>query len=376
VRVVFVTGIVPPDLGGPASYVPWMARRLAERGHQTTIVTLAPASGPALPQPVPLRVVPRADSRARRFAGMVRAIVEHGRAADVIFSHGRLPETVVAARLAGRPVVHKAVGDWAWERARSRRWTASDFETFQRERTAWARAARAFRSACLARVDRVLVPSRYLARWVAAWGVPESRISVVYNAVEPPAAPGRNGTRLRLPGSVRIATAARLFPEKGVEGILRALVGIPEAGLAVVGDGPERCRLEELAAELGIAPRVAFYGAVERLRVFEILAASDLFVLNSVYEGLPHALLEAMSVGVPVLATSVGGTPEVVRDGENGRLVPPGDPASLEAALRQLVSSPAERRRLAEGAQRTAALFDPERTVAETERVLLAEARR
>lgn len=112
-RVVFVTGIVPPDLGGPASYVPWMARRLAERGHQTTIVTLAPASGPALPQPVPLRVVPRADSRARRFAGMVRAIVEHGRAADVIFSHGRLPETVVAARLAGRPVVHKAVGDWA-----------------------------------------------------------------------------------------------------------------------------------------------------------------------------------------------------------------------------------------------------------------------
>jgi glycosyltransferase involved in cell wall biosynthesis len=130
---------------------------------------------------------------------------------------------------------------------------------------------------------------------------------------------------------------ARLRAVKNHNALIRAFAGVgAQAGarLLVAGDGELRTQLETLAQQLGIARQVHFLG--ERDDVAQILAASDAFVLSSLSEGIPLSVLEAMAAGLPVIATSVGGLPEVVRNGIEGLLVPPGNIEALESAMRQL----------------------------------------
>lgn len=169
------------------------------------------------------------------------------------------------------------------------------------------------------------------------------RVSVIRNAVDVAAlreAAGRNCERkLRLPASsFVIGVAGRLTAEKGVSVLLTAmkevLVRVPGARLVIAGDGPERAALEQQARDLGIADAVDFLGM--RTDLPRVLATLDVFVLPSLYEGFGLVLLEAMAVGTPVIATRVGGVPEVVEDGVTGLLVPPADPGKLAKAILRL----------------------------------------
>jgi glycosyltransferase involved in cell wall biosynthesis len=128
-----------------------------------------------------------------------------------------------------------------------------------------------------------------------------------------------------------VFTPARLHKQKRHSDLLKAAALVPNALFVLAGDGPERGKLEELANRLGIASRVVFLG--ERNDVPKLLVCCDVFVLPSMYEGLPVSVLEAMAVGRPVVATAVGGTDEVVEDGVTGILVPPREPAKLAAEI-------------------------------------------
>jgi len=131
-----------------------------------------------------------------------------------------------------------------------------------------------------------------------------------------------------------------LFPVKAVDELLRAW-GLrarrgslaPGERLVLVGEGSERAGLECLAREEGVADRVAFLGALPQVRVADWIAASDLLCLSSHSEGSPNVVVEALASGLPVVATCVGGVPDLVAHGENGLLVPPADPAALADAL-------------------------------------------
>ncbi|MFL5617306.1 MAG: glycosyltransferase [Gemmatimonadaceae bacterium] len=142
-----------------------------------------------------------------------------------------------------------------------------------------------------------------------------------------------------------VLTVARLDAQKGLTHLLDAAAAIPHASFAIAGEGPDRAALEERAITLGVSDRVRFLG--HRPDVPALLAAADLFVLPSLYEGLPLAALEAMAAGVPVIATAVGGTDEVVRDGETGTLVPPANPAALAAAIARALADRESASRLA-----------------------------
>jgi len=135
-----------------------------------------------------------------------------------------------------------------------------------------------------------------------------------------------------------------------------------------VGDGPLRGKLEGLVRELGLENRVRFLGSKDREEIPEILAITDIFVLPSLSEGLPTAVIEAMAAGCPVVATAVGGTAEVVADGETGLLVPPRDPDALAEGMKILLQSRATRRKMGEaGAKRAREYFSIERMVREYE---------
>ncbi|NWF81524.1 MAG: glycosyltransferase family 4 protein [Chloroflexi bacterium] len=150
----------------------------------------------------------------------------------------------------------------------------------------------------------------------------------------------------------------RLQPWKGVETALRALALIPGAHLAIAGDGEDRTRLERLVAELDLAARVRFLGAVERQALPWLYSSADLLVATShASETFGIGLVEAQACGLPVVATRFGGFPEVVDEGHTGLLVPPRDPAALAGAVNALLADPGRRTAMAAAGPAWAAQF-------------------
>jgi glycosyltransferase involved in cell wall biosynthesis len=131
----------------------------------------------------------------------------------------------------------------------------------------------------------------------------------------------------------RLITVAMLTEVKGLDILLRALHSVSGVELLIVGDGPERANLERLAETLGLTGRVKFLGLVRHDEVWGYMLSSSVFVLPSLSEGLPRALLEAMACGLFIIASDVGGIRDVVRDGWNGILVNPADPQALRTAI-------------------------------------------
>jgi glycosyltransferase involved in cell wall biosynthesis len=191
------------------------------------------------------------------------------------------------------------------------------------------------------------------AFYVRQIGADPSRVDVVYNAVDfdmlrTSASREEIRASLDLPaGAITAGVIARLTDQKGHTVLLDALATTPELArlhLVIIGDGPLRAALEAQAARLKLSSRVHFLGA--RRDLGDLLSMMDLFVLPSLWEGLPLSLVLAMGAGLPVVSTSVAGIPELVLDGETGLLVPPGDVPALGAALARLVRSGDDRARL------------------------------
>jgi glycosyltransferase involved in cell wall biosynthesis len=215
--------------------------------------------------------------------------------------------------------------------------------------------------------DAAIATSREVAQWIR--GV---RPDVVYAGVETEAE--TSGSMALVPGRTghTIGTACRLVPVKDLMTLLGALVrlrdDVPDARLEIAGDGPERSRLEREVAARSLTGAVTFLGWRADIRA--VMSGWDVFALPSLEESFPIAALEAMTAGLPVVASAVGGLPELVIDGETGWLVPPGDPGALAERLRALLLNPELRRALgASGRNRARQHFSMEQMVAAITRI-------
>jgi glycosyltransferase involved in cell wall biosynthesis len=185
-------------------------------------------------------------------------------------------------------------------------------------------------------VHRFACPSRFLLGKMRAARVYPQRLRWVPNfidasAIHPKATPGGE-----------VVYAGRLSDEKGVDVLLEALVRSPELRADIVGDGPARSSLEELAATLGVDDRVRFHGRLPAADVHDAMrAAAVVAVPSRWYENMPITVLESFAAGVPVVASAVGGIPELIDQGLDGVMVPPDDPRALATALTSLTSRPA-----------------------------------
>jgi len=143
-----------------------------------------------------------------------------------------------------------------------------------------------------------------------------------------------------------VISVARLLPIKGISYLIKAMTRVKDGSLVIIGDGPERTKLELLSKHLELSDRVFFTGWIsERSGILDHLEQATVFVLPSLSEGLPRVLIEAMACGLPVVATNVGGVPEAVVDGVNGLLVPPRDEKALAEAIEHLFKDIDFRRR-------------------------------
>ncbi len=214
-------------------------------------------------------------------------------------------------------------------------------------------------AATLPRADRVVAVAGSARDIVVSEGVSPERVVIIPNAVDAvdlrtPLSKDEARAKLGLPAGRMIAcVVGRLSHEKGQDVALRALALARAAGvevdLAFAGDGPDRAALDALTRELGLGDHVHFLGHQKSVGV--VYAASDLMVMPSRSEAMPNALLESMTVSLPVVATRVGGVPEVADDGEHAWIVDPDSPERLADAIAACVRDPAERARRADAAR-------------------------
>jgi len=201
---------------------------------------------------------------------------------------------------------------------------------------------------------RVVANSASVAEWLCSVGIPGALIETIPAAFDPAGYPLKAPARAAAPVQApRLCAVGRLYPQKRYDVLLKAMAHVvracPQASLTIAGEGPCRPQLEQLVVRLGLAGSVRLRG--EFSAIGELLLGSDLFLMASDYEGLPNAVLEAMYVGVPVVATAAPGTVDLVQDGVTGVLVPRGEGEALGEAAAALLGDPERRRALVERAR-------------------------
>ena len=336
--------VASPFVGGPERQMIGLARAL--RGTDRSVFLGFPEGG-ALDERL------RAEGIESHLLGTTgrplrRAVAEVAGwlvriAPDVVITHGYKPDLVglLAARRVGVP--HIAV---------SHGWTGATLRVKVNE---------AVDKLVMRGARRVVAVSHRQGQRLKDAGIRADRVVVIQNAVDASRfAPAEDAARRELeaffpsrPDRIVIA-AGRLSPEKGFEDLVAAarmvVDRLPGAAFLLVGDGPLRERLAAAVRAAGLEGNFAlagFRGDLDRL-----LPAADLFVQSSHTEGLPNVVLEAGACAVPMVATDVGGTGEVLEDGRGGFLVPPGDPARLAARVVDVLSDPEGARRMGEEARR------------------------
>lgn len=215
----------------------------------------------------------------------------------------------------------------------------------------------------------VAVSTRDAERMVSVERVPASKVVMIPNAYVPRATVADTNLRAELgvaPSTPLVGSIAVLRPQKALSVLLDAhaivLRSVPDAHLVIAGDGDCRRSLEQQTARLGIADRVHFLG--RRDDVDALLRSIDLTVMSSDYEGTPLVALESMASGTPLVATAVGGLPDIIEDGRSGRLVPPRDPGGLASAIVELLADPGLREEMAQAASQRLPEFSIETATA------------
>jgi glycosyltransferase involved in cell wall biosynthesis len=376
VKVLVVSGIWPPDVGGPASHAPDVARFLDGRGH--TVEVVVTAEQPPAPEAFPVFYARRSRPVGVRHADALLLIWRRARSADVVYSTGMFGRAGIACALARRPLVVKLTGDPAFERLRARGAVSGGVDEFQGGGGGLSgRALRRLRDGVLRRAAHVFTPSGYLRELVIAWGVAPERVSVMPNPAPfaRPAAPREDLRRRFGAEGPTLAFAGRLTAQKALEVMLDAVAAVPGVTLLVAGDGEERAALVAGVEQRGLGGRVRLLGPLLREEVLDLFAAADASILSSSWENFPHSVVESLAAGTPVLATRAGGVAEVVQDGVNGLLVPVGDAPALAAAVARYFEDGTLRERLRASAESSVAGYRPERLLAELE-ATLEEARR
>lgn len=375
--ILIVSGIWPPDVGGPASHGPEIGSYLLERGHSVRAVTSSGSSG-SPPSPFPVNRSRRDGPLPIRLAGGALTLGRAAAGADVIYATGMYNRSAGTASAARLPLVLKLVSDPAYERARSMGLFAGTLEQFQTVSDgARLRALKQARTWAIGKAFRVVIPSRYLAAIAAGWGLPSERIRVIPNpAPSLGPLPDREQARCRLGISgPTFVFAGRLAPQKNLPLAIAALARLPQGSLVVIGDGPERANVTEAIRREGMEGRVSVRGALPREQTFEWMRAADATVLSSDWENFPHAAVESLAVGTPVIATSVGGVPEIIESGMNGLLVDSGDVHALSEALAAVTGAGSVLETLRAGALASIGRFAADEAFGAIEREIAAAAR-
>ncbi len=380
-RILIVTGIYPPDIGGPASYARTLAQRLST-DYEVKIITYSSV---------------RKYDQDKNYSFTIKRVwkkipwfLRHTiyatnvfcacKSSDVVYSlstlNGAIP-SVMGARFFRKKFFLRIAGDYAWQVAAEKNKTGLLIDDFQKaKKTGWIGFLHKVQAWACKSADKIIVPSKYLAGIVGGWGVSGDKIKVIYNGVDfkgSDISSEEAKRKMGIYGDI-ILSAGRLVPWKGFRMLIKIMPRLSEISqlfrLVIVGDGPDRKRLDSMVKNLGLERRVYLVGRKSQEELAVYMAAASMFVLNTGYEGFSHQILEAMTVGLPVITTAVGGNKEIMRQGENGFMVKYQDEFNLIEAIKSLWENQELQEEFKKEGKKTAEQFSSEKMFQETIKIL------
>ncbi len=381
-RILITTGIFPPDIGGPASYAGLLGRELSKRDISATVLTYSSVLKYKADSVQPFKVVRvwKGIPKILRHLIYFLKALSLAKKADIILSLNAVSAGLPAlwvAKIRKKKFLVRIVADYAWETAINSGKTFLLADDFQRSKK-HGRIGRLHKlqvKVCKG-ADIVITPSNYIANMVKNWGIAEEKIRVIYNGVDfKPLEISKEEARKKIgiAGNI-LLSIGRLIPLKGFKMLIKIMPKLFEINqffrLVIIGDGPEKKTLELIVKNMHLENKVYLVGSKSKEELATFLAAADIFVLNTAQEGFSHQILEAMTAGVPVITTAVGGNKEVIRQGENGFMVKYNDEFNLVEAIKTVWQAEELRTRFIEEGKKTVEHFNVEKMLQETAQVL------
>ena len=363
IKLLVATPLYPPDIGGPATYAEVLYRKLPEHNINVTIVSFGE-----------VRHLPKFIRHIVYFFKIYSA----GKNADIILAQDPVSvglPTVLATKLLGKRFFIRIAGDYAWEQGVQRFGVEDTLDAFSKQNKNYrfsVRVLKVIEKWVTAQARQVIVPSKYMKKIVTNWGIPRKKIIVIPNPVRDVSEQGNRRTLrglLRARGKI-IISVGRLVPWKGFA-TPELLKKFPNIKLFIVGSGPDLSKLEKRAKKRRVDEQVIFAGALSHDILMRYLKVSDVFVLNTLFESFSFQIVEAMYVGVPIIATTAGSIPEMIEDGKNGLLVKPNNKKALIAAVTRMLKNTTLSTRLIRAARVTTRNYHEDVVVPKIVKILM-----
>lgn len=319
-RVLVTVGIFPPDIGGPATFVPKIAKYFQdELNYEIEILTLSDNKNSNINDDFSVKRIDRNLPIIYRWLKTIFTIYKLGKNKDLIFVNGLGTETTIANIFLKKKIIRKIVGDPVWERAYSKAKISESFDEFQVKNYGFSISLqKKVRSFSIKKSDIVVTPSQHLKNFILNLGF-KNKIEIINNGVFIP----EENTNIFTNDQINITIVSRLVSHKNIEKIIKAISDLnsPLINLNIIGDGPELNQLQKISLESNNKDNIIFHGKLNRDEIDHIFLNSDIYIQASNYEGLPHSLLEAMSYGIPVLCTPVGECKEILGNEDRGYIL-------------------------------------------------------
>ncbi|MDP6249670.1 MAG: glycosyltransferase family 4 protein [Candidatus Pacebacteria bacterium] len=364
-NVLIATGLFPPDIGGPATYSKLLLDELPKEGFNITIASFGE-----------VRHLPKFIRHIFYFF----KVLNRGKNADIIFAQDPVSvgfPAVLASKVLSKKFILKIVGDYAWEQYQVENNKFISIEEFQTGSFGFKAGIRRKVERWVAKsAEKIIVPSLYLKKIISMWGIDEKNINVVNNGFKCGVECGNRETLrtlLQFKGNL-IISIGRLVPWKGFDTLISIFPeikkNIPDIKLIIAGSGPDKSRLQELIDEQGLQDDVALTGGLDKDVLLRYIKASDVFVLNTGYEGFSHQLLEVMDIGIPIVTTDIGGNPEIIENEKSGLLIGFNDEKEIEKSVIKLLNNKKYGNTLVRQAQKKVQEFSEEKMIKETIKIL------
>ncbi|ASY14002.1 glycosyltransferase [Candidatus Planktophila dulcis] len=333
--MLLVSGIYPPDTGGPATFTQDFSRWLLQKNLDVSIITYTDESSTtSIVDGVRIFQIHRDKNIVKRYFNFISVLVKNYNSSTKVLAAGAFLEIMTASMIRNIKYMIKIPGDIVWERARNSGITDLDINSFQNsELNSKYKVFRRLFIFSISRAKNVVVPSAFLQSMAVNWVGDSKRIELVYNSIDH----SRFSHTESAKRNFDVVTASRLVPWKGVDELIQCCTEL-NLSLGIAGVGPDEARLKDLALDLGSS--VTFLGQIPKSEMPAFYSAGEYFVLNSSYEGLPHALVEAKASGLLCIGRAGTGSEEVVRNLVDGMLVSNEPGNSLKETLERAISDP------------------------------------
>lgn len=373
-RVLLVTNVFPPAIGGPATFGARLGEELSKCGHKVKVVCATASSEFNYKFSFPVIRTGYTGNVLQREISLRMHLLKAAASSDIIYCMGLEHQTEWACRITGKPFVLRIGGDSVWEGARNLGATELEPEAFytenEQDNRLEVKIPEQRRLIQLKSAAAVVYVSNYLSRLAGVWC--SNRLTREYIIANGISTKRHGSLPARKPNDpMRLLFVGRQTNWKGIDAILLALGKIDGVRLTVAGSGPTLPANIDLARRLGLGQKVEFTGHIDPGAVANLMAKNHVLILPSLYEGMSNTLLEAGAAGLACIASDRGGNPEVINHNETGLLVDPFSIEDIISAIRLLCDNDDERMRLADGhRKRVISRFSMKKSVQQTIQVL------